>query len=116
MWCGDDPTKDDIGKQRIKCGTLNDLTNQGCSNIITKNSTENLENRVSAEISGDILIKPQKLDLSLRYGDPLKFKLLFQSPQHYPIDMYYLMDLSQSMKVSIQYIYIQKIMSSQFPL
>ena len=38
------------------------------------------------------------MSVKLRYGDALKFNIQFTSPKHYPIDMYYLMDLSQSMK------------------
>ena len=58
------------------------------------------DERVEEETSETVLISPQKLEASLRYGDPFKFELTFKSPSHYPIDMYYLMDLSQSMEVS----------------
>lgn len=98
-WCGDDLKIEDITKQRIKCGTESDLGNQGCSNIITKKSMEDVTSRKEDDISETVLISPQKLEASLRYGDPFTFKLKFTSPSHYPIDLYYLMDLSQSMNV-----------------
>ncbi|KAF6727973.1 Integrin beta-1 [Oryzias melastigma] len=42
-------------------------------------------------------IQPQKLVLTLRSGEPQSFKLKFKRAEDYPIDLYYLMDLSFSM-------------------
>ncbi|XP_022307224.2 integrin beta-PS-like [Crassostrea virginica] len=43
-------------------------------------------------------IKPQQIDLELRPNDPQTFELEFRLAQNYPVDLYYLMDLSNSMK------------------
>uniref|UniRef100_A0A8C4QNL6 Integrin beta n=1 Tax=Eptatretus burgeri TaxID=7764 RepID=A0A8C4QNL6_EPTBU len=42
-------------------------------------------------------IAPQKLTLTLRSGEPQGFDLHFRRAEDYPIDLYYLMDLSYSM-------------------
>uniref|UniRef100_A0A674NF98 Integrin beta n=1 Tax=Takifugu rubripes TaxID=31033 RepID=A0A674NF98_TAKRU len=47
-------------------------------------------------------IQPQKLTLTLRSGEPQTFKLKFKRAEDYPIDLYYLMDLSFSMKDDLE--------------
>uniref|UniRef100_A0A665UZW4 Integrin beta n=1 Tax=Echeneis naucrates TaxID=173247 RepID=A0A665UZW4_ECHNA len=47
-------------------------------------------------------IQPQKLSLTLRSGEPQSFKLKFKRAEDYPIDLYYLMDLSYSMKDDLE--------------
>ena len=98
-----DPSTADIAKQRIKCGTEKDLRDQGCMKIKNEKTAEVLGSRLQAVPDGkNVLMAPQKLEATLRLNDPFKFKINFTSPSHYPIDMYYLMDLSQSMKVNIK--------------
>ncbi|XP_047188199.1 integrin beta-1 isoform X1 [Scophthalmus maximus] len=47
-------------------------------------------------------IQPQKLTLTLRSGEPQTFELKFKRAEDYPIDLYYLMDLSYSMKDDLE--------------
>ncbi|XP_036374642.1 integrin beta-1-like isoform X1 [Megalops cyprinoides] len=47
-------------------------------------------------------IQPQKLTLRLRSGEAQSFKLKFKRAEDYPIDLYYLMDLSYSMKDDLE--------------
>uniref|UniRef100_A0A8C9T220 Integrin beta n=1 Tax=Scleropages formosus TaxID=113540 RepID=A0A8C9T220_SCLFO len=47
-------------------------------------------------------IQPQKLTLTLRMGEPQSFNLTFKRAEDYPIDLYYLMDLSYSMHDDLQ--------------
>uniref|UniRef100_A0A8C5I535 Integrin beta n=1 Tax=Gouania willdenowi TaxID=441366 RepID=A0A8C5I535_GOUWI len=47
-------------------------------------------------------IQPQKLTLTLRSGEPQTFDLKFKRAEDYPIDLYYLMDLSFSMKDDLE--------------
>uniref|UniRef100_A0A8P4GN55 Integrin beta n=1 Tax=Dicentrarchus labrax TaxID=13489 RepID=A0A8P4GN55_DICLA len=47
-------------------------------------------------------IQPQKLTLTLRSGEPQTFELKFKRAEDYPIDLYYLMDLSFSMKDDLE--------------
>lgn len=45
-----------------------------------------------------IQIKPQRVKLSLRKGEKFVLNFKYKSTKNYPIDMYYLTDLSHSMK------------------
>ncbi|TRY90993.1 hypothetical protein DNTS_023021 [Danionella cerebrum] len=47
-------------------------------------------------------IQPQKLTLNLRSGEPQTFTLTFKRAEDYPIDLYFLMDLSDSMKSNLE--------------
>lgn len=44
-----------------------------------------------------IQLRPQRVKLSLRRDTPLNLTFSFRLAENYPIDMYYLMDLSNSM-------------------
>ncbi|KAK7163530.1 hypothetical protein R3I93_007552 [Phoxinus phoxinus] len=47
-------------------------------------------------------IQPQKFTLNLRSGEPQKFTLTFKRAEDYPIDLYFLMDLSDSMRSNLE--------------
>ncbi|KAM8967513.1 integrin beta-1 isoform 2-T2 [Pelodytes ibericus] len=47
-------------------------------------------------------IRPQQLEFQLRSGEPQTFNLTFRRAEDYPIDLYYLMDLSYSMKDDLE--------------
>uniref|UniRef100_A0A8C5HA05 Integrin beta n=1 Tax=Gouania willdenowi TaxID=441366 RepID=A0A8C5HA05_GOUWI len=47
-------------------------------------------------------IQPQRVSLTLRSGEPQSFDLKFKRAEDYPIDLYYLMDLSFSMKDDLE--------------
>ena len=99
VWCADQPEVEDLKltKQRVKCGTRSELEEQKCQNMIEK------ESKVEFTTSSvDSRISPKTLSVDLRYGDPIKFTINFTSPEYYPIDMYYLMDLSQSMSDDLE--------------
>ncbi|XP_021366395.1 integrin beta-PS-like isoform X1 [Mizuhopecten yessoensis] len=57
-----------------------------------KNGGENID------LEPAIQIQPQEIRLTIRPNDPQKFKLTFRLAEDYPVDLYYLMDLSHSMK------------------
>ncbi|XP_060070734.1 integrin beta-PS-like [Ylistrum balloti] len=57
-----------------------------------RNGGENID------VEPAIQIQPQELRLKIRPNDPQKFKLTFRLAEDYPVDLYYLMDLSYSMK------------------
>ncbi|XP_067870723.1 integrin beta-1-like isoform X1 [Heterodontus francisci] len=96
-----------------RCDDIESLQKRGCT-------TENIENprgslRVNTDrnltdlVSGkkinreDITqIRPQKLILKLRSGEPQTFSLYLQRTVDYPIDLYYLADLSLSMQGELE--------------
>ncbi|XP_036386420.1 integrin beta-7-like [Megalops cyprinoides] len=49
-----------------------------------------------------VQLRPQNLHLKLRIGVPQTFEVMFKRAEGYPIDLYYLMDLSYSMKDDLE--------------
>lgn len=45
-----------------------------------------------------VQISPQKIDLKLRMNQPHRFNFRYKQAEDYPVDLYYLMDLSKSME------------------
>uniref|UniRef100_A0A674ADI7 Integrin beta n=1 Tax=Salmo trutta TaxID=8032 RepID=A0A674ADI7_SALTR len=102
-WCMDPATS-------TRCDELESLRKRGCSSAMVENprgsqlvlKDKAVTNRNQGEGKlrpEDITqIQPQKLTLSLRSGEPQSFNLKFKLAEDYPIDLYYLMDLSYSMK------------------
>ncbi|XP_050510420.1 integrin beta-PS isoform X2 [Diabrotica virgifera virgifera] len=43
-------------------------------------------------------MKPQRVQISLRKGEKVDLKFQFKNAENYPVDLYYLMDLSKSME------------------
>ena len=52
----------------------------------------------AAEATDAVQIAPQRISLTLRVKEPHDLKLRFALAPNYPIDLYYLMDLSKSME------------------
>ncbi|KDR08103.1 integrin beta-PS-like isoform X2 [Zootermopsis nevadensis] len=48
--------------------------------------------------STDVLFRPQRVQLKLHVGEEYPLKLRYRHTQDYPVDLYYLMDLSASME------------------
>uniref|UniRef100_A0AAQ4QRE0 Integrin beta n=1 Tax=Gasterosteus aculeatus aculeatus TaxID=481459 RepID=A0AAQ4QRE0_GASAC len=67
---------------------------------IPKKTTEN--NHRSFNNQEPIQLSPQKISLRLRSGSPNTFKVSFKRVEGYPVDLYYLMDLSYSMKDDLE--------------
>lgn len=51
---------------------------------------------------GATQLAPQKVRVSLRLGEPQKLQVRFLRAEGYPVDLYYLMDLSYSMKDDLE--------------
>ncbi|KAM9710627.1 integrin beta-5 [Menidia menidia] len=111
-WC----SQEDFGRSRTassRCDLEPDLLRRGCLAPNIEHPTSGLrvlENRpLSSTGAGPgrdqdqdrdrvVQILPQRLELSLRPGDPARFGLQVRQVEDYPVDLYYLMDLSLSMK------------------
>uniref|UniRef100_A0AAQ4QB89 Integrin beta n=1 Tax=Gasterosteus aculeatus aculeatus TaxID=481459 RepID=A0AAQ4QB89_GASAC len=85
--CDDDMIENPHGKQKI-------LKNKKVTH--RKKGAEKLKPEEITQI------QPQKLSLTLRSGEPQSFNLTFKRAEDYPIDLYYLMDLSYSMKDDLE--------------
>ncbi|XP_072902731.1 integrin beta-2 [Hemitrygon akajei] len=89
-----------------RCDSEDVLKSRGCKDIdiIKPNNVENVEENQPLGRHHDkvVQIKPQKVQLVLRRGSPHKILVKFKRAEGYPIDLYYLMDLSYSMKDDLQ--------------
>ncbi|XP_026136716.1 integrin beta-1-like isoform X2 [Carassius auratus] len=108
-WCKD------LDFESSRCDEKDSLEKAGCTlpgienprGFVSIDKNKSVTNR---EIDGKrnlrpeeiIQIQPQKLTLNLRSGEPQKFALTFKRAEDYPIDLYFLMDLSDSMQKNLE--------------
>lgn len=87
-----------------RCDLKANLLDLGCGSESVEfplSSTRTLQdNPLSDKASGGTVtqIRPQKLHMVLRPGDSKRFTVSVKQVEDYPVDLYYLMDLSYSMK------------------
>ncbi|XP_067595758.1 integrin beta-2 isoform X1 [Pseudorca crassidens] len=79
-----------------RCDTREQLLSKGCAtdDIIDPRSHAMTQ---EDQVGGQKQLSPQKVTLYLRPGQAAVFNVTFQRAKGYPIDLYYLMDLSYSM-------------------
>ncbi|XP_067109967.1 integrin beta-1-like isoform X2 [Osmerus mordax] len=111
-WCTDATFLKQGESKSARCDDLESLIKKGCvlakienprgkTTIVTDKPVTNRVNKdtsVKMDTNQITQIQPQKLSLQLRSGEPQTFALKFKRAEDYPIDLYYLMDLSYSMK------------------
>lgn len=86
-------------QEAVRCDTVAVLKEKGCSSIIDPlNNLNKISIKPLTAGSNPVQIHPQEIELNLRPGKPHTFTLDFQRAEGYPVDLYYLMDLSYSMK------------------
>ncbi|XP_007253538.3 integrin beta-5 [Astyanax mexicanus] len=105
-WCD----QEEFGRARTltsRCDFSQNLLKRGCEPHFIENPrsvSSTLKNRpLSSKSSGSTQygvtqIQPQKISVSLRPGDQTSFEVQVRPVEDYPVDLYYLMDLSLSMK------------------
>lgn len=103
-WCTDN--KYDARKSR--CMQTNDLLANNCRPTFIQHNTadiiELLENRKLNDFNADqrvdevVQIQPQRAKLKLRKGQMASIKMKYRPARNYPLDVYYLMDLTWSMR------------------
>ncbi|XP_071812229.1 integrin beta-1-like isoform X2 [Apostichopus japonicus] len=93
----------DTGSPR--CDTIPNLRMQGCSEYTSPNSsyTIDLDKELSnagntTNLGEAVQVKPQEITLKLRPGQPTQFTFQVRQAEDYPVDLYYVMDLSKSME------------------
>ncbi|XP_078385960.1 integrin beta-3-like [Cetorhinus maximus] len=112
-WCSQ---KDFGGSSSPRCDLKENLIQKGCQ----ENSTEfpqgsvkiekNLpltEKGLSDKPEDTVQFAPQKITINMRRGESSSFTVYVRQVEDYPVDIYYLMDLSYSMKDDL--IKIQKL-------
>ncbi|GLD54997.1 integrin beta-1 isoform X2 [Lates japonicus] len=113
-WCKDPNFLKQGETVSTRCDELQSLIKRGCAEaeienphgthkIIKDKPVTNRSKGAEKLKPEDITqIQPQKLSLTLRSGEPQSFNLKFKRAEDYPIDLYYLMDLSYSMKDDLE--------------
>uniref|UniRef100_A0A8C1CP77 Integrin beta n=1 Tax=Cyprinus carpio carpio TaxID=630221 RepID=A0A8C1CP77_CYPCA len=90
-----------------RCDFSQNLQKRGCDDPFIENPrsgssllrSKPLSSKGSGVTQYDVIqIYPQKISLSLRPGDQTSFEVQVRPVEDYPVDLYYLMDLSLSMK------------------
>ncbi|CAL8267474.1 unnamed protein product [Lota lota] len=95
-------------QEAVRCDTRSQLMARGCSDdsiISPKNSYTVVKDKpLSGSFNKEqtqqeaIQLAPQEVQLQLRPGMPSTFTVSFKRVEGYPMDLYYLMDLSYSME------------------
>ncbi|KAF7657925.1 hypothetical protein LDENG_00020110 [Lucifuga dentata] len=113
-WCTDPDFLKQGETVSTRCDELQSLMKRGCAatmienprggqRILRNKAVTNRRKGAEKLRPEDITqIQPQKLSLTLRSGEPQSFNLKFKRAEDYPIDLYYLMDLSYSMKDDLE--------------
>ncbi|NXY46945.1 ITB2 protein, partial [Ceuthmochares aereus] len=81
----------------MRCDTIEQLQQRGCPHDEIEFPVNNITRTQDDPLSNEIQLTPQEMHLKLRIGTPAVFEVKFRRAMGYPIDLYYLMDLSYSM-------------------
>ncbi|CAK8692096.1 unnamed protein product [Clavelina lepadiformis] len=112
-WCADRIGNAERGFRRIRCkterennATCNREQIQNPRNDITFPKDMNFTKREDVDLTDSsqqvIQLRPQESSLKLRKGQPQKVNVTFQRVFDYPLDLYFVMDLSNSMGDDLQ--------------
>uniref|UniRef100_A0A672NP77 Integrin beta n=1 Tax=Sinocyclocheilus grahami TaxID=75366 RepID=A0A672NP77_SINGR len=104
-WCKDLNFTKTGEQEAARCDTVAVLEERGCSPtgiINPKNDFIKISNKPLNAGKNPVQIQPQEIQLDLRPGVPYTFQLHFKRAEGYPVDLYYLMDLSYSMKDDLE--------------
>eukprot|EP00062_Callorhinchus_milii_P026012 gi/632987642/ref/XP_007882668.1/ PREDICTED: integrin beta-7-like [Callorhinchus milii] len=89
-----------------RCDVEQNLLHRGCSEeeVVNPRGSHRVTEQSRAGGDGETVeqLTPQAVSLSLRPGQEESFTVTFRRAQGYPIDLYYLMDLSYSMKDDLE--------------
>nr|XP_022904471.1 integrin beta-nu-like [Onthophagus taurus] len=104
-WCSD------MNFEKVRCDTNENLKQLNCSSKFIFDAGNSMiisEMRKPFSNADEVLGNPavqidlQEIDISLRLHEPVTFKLKYQAAKNYPLDLYYLMDLTYSMKDDLE--------------
>ncbi|XP_063789154.1 integrin beta-2 isoform X2 [Pseudophryne corroboree] len=81
----------------VRCDTMKVLAERGCQETDLINPISRPLFKDSHSLGGTVQLTPKEIELQLRPGMPAEFEVKFKRAEGYPVDLYYLMDLSYSM-------------------
>ncbi|XP_043581912.1 integrin beta-PS-like [Bombus pyrosoma] len=108
VWCSTPVSNQSANSPLVRCVTREKFSNEGnhwcrTSDVIDEtNQMLILEDRPLSSTRGTdpVQIQPQRIRLTLRRGEKYRLTLKYSQAEGYPVDLYYLMDLSASMEDS----------------
>ncbi|XP_076824763.1 integrin beta-3-like [Clavelina lepadiformis] len=109
-WCQAADYADNPNVVISRCDLPENLLSEKCppeaiSNPQSKSvpgQNNELSNVGESEVGKATQMKPQTMDVYLRPGDPVNINLAFKQAEDYPVDLYYLLDLSKSMEDDLE--------------
>ncbi|TGZ59608.1 hypothetical protein CRM22_008976 [Opisthorchis felineus] len=105
-WCFDEAYDDTKEGPGYRCAPMVTLIERGChaSKIESVNSSvlSSSAPNPSQTSSGDIQLTPRTNSVRVRPNDPLVVNFTFQSISDYPVDLYFLTDLSYTMSDDLE--------------
>ncbi|XP_016428404.1 integrin beta-8 isoform X1 [Sinocyclocheilus rhinocerous] len=93
-WCSQERFLDGAHVSQ-RCGYVSDLRVRGCEEAFIQNPNVKVE--VNATI-GSSQVSPREINIHLRPGGEASFVVEVQQLERYPVDLYYLVDVSASMQ------------------
>lgn len=87
-----------------RCNSVQNLIDNGCAANQVVNPQSNIRTIASEpfveadEETDNIQLRPQEVEIRIRPHSKAVFDVTFKQAVDYPVDLYYLMDLSYSMK------------------
>lgn len=100
-WCSQkdmDPTKRCFRFGQSVCPAAFTFHPQGDTKIVEAQNLTGDDPTSKGRTEKIVQISPQRISLKLRINEPRRIKFAYAQAEDYPIDLYYLMDLSQTMK------------------
>lgn len=94
-WCA----QQGFPRGMARCNPATVLLENGCKPDTIEDPQSRIDEVTPVDKAGsDVQLEPAKVRLSLRQGSKQTFTVRFRQAEDYPVDLYYLMDLTQSMK------------------
>lgn len=91
-WCS---KKDYLQNSGPRCNLVDKL--KDCTGSI-ENPANKIDKLQDVKVGTDVQVQPQKIKLSLRPGKAVEFPVFVRPAENFPVDLYYLMDMSWSMR------------------
>lgn len=94
-WC----SQQNFPRGVARCNPASVLRDSGCSQDAIEDPQSRIEEIRPVDKAGsDVQFQPGEVRLSLRPGSKQTFTVRYRQAEDYPVDLYYLMDLTHSMK------------------
>ncbi|XP_075036354.1 integrin beta-2 [Mixophyes fleayi] len=101
-WCKKENFTNAGEPDSVRCDTVRVLAERGCGETDIINPKSHPLSNYSQPLDGTVQLTPKRIVLQLRPGMSGEFEVKFKRAEGYPVDLYYLMDLSFSMNDDLE--------------